>query len=230
MIEVDDRLVGRAVEDFQVADHRVAHGTGRVDRGVQQVVQHAPAIRLVVGQLAAHDLQLAVELGGLEADVLHGVGHQLDGGQDVLRRAVDVERGHLVGGVGVGGAAEGVDDPLDLLLAAPLGAAAADDVFQHVAQARAQVAALEGAAGVLHVAADRGHRRHVVLLDDDRQAVVQRGQGDVVPQGADAGIAWRGRLRRRRRRGFLFRRSRQEGKQEEKGDAADAENITHGNS
>ena len=88
--------------------------------------------------------------------------------------------GHVFGRVGVGGPAEAVDDPLDLLLAAMGGGAAGDRVFQHVAQAGAQLRALVGAAGVLHVAAHRGHRSHVVLLDHHRKAVLKLGEGQVV--------------------------------------------------
>ena len=93
-----------------------------------------------------------------------------------------------------------VDDLLDLLLGAVRGAAAGHDVLQHVAQAGPEVLALVGAAGVLHEAPHRGHRRHVVLLHDHRQPVGERGQRDVVGQAADAGVAGRFNLGRRLRR------------------------------
>ncbi len=101
----------------------------------------------------------------------------------------------VAGGVGVGGAAEGGDDLLDLLFAAVRGGAAGNDVLQDVAQSRAQVAALVRTAGILHVAADGGHRRGVVFLDDDRQAVIELGQRDVFRQPLLAGILRNGRLR-----------------------------------
>ena len=81
----------------QVADHGVAGGVDAVDRAVEHVEEHVAAIDLVVGQLAAHDLQLAGELGsGTKAACCIAVGQQLDGGQGVLGRAVDEERGHVV--------------------------------------------------------------------------------------------------------------------------------------
>ena len=94
------------VEHFEIADDRVAGGMRRVDRLLQQLPQHALAIDLAVGQLAPHDLQLAGELGRLERDVLHRVGHQLDGRHRVLGGAVDEERRHVGRGEGVGGPAE----------------------------------------------------------------------------------------------------------------------------
>ena len=71
------------------------------------------------------------------------------------------------------------------------GAAAGHDVLQHVAQAGPEVLALVGAAGVLDEAPHRGHRRHVVLLHDHRQPVGERGQGDVLGQPQQAGVAGR---------------------------------------
>ena len=95
-----------AIEHVEIADDRMPGGMRRVDRLLQQLPQHALAIDLAVGQFAAHDLQLAVELGRLELDVLHGVGHQLDGRHRVLGRAVDEEGRHVGRGEGVGGPAE----------------------------------------------------------------------------------------------------------------------------
>ena len=127
-----------AIEHVEVADDRVADGMGGVDRLLQQLPQHVLPIDLAVGQLAADDLQLALELGRLELDVLHRVGHQFDGRHRVLGGAIDEEGRHVGRGEGVGGPAEGVDDLLDLLFAAVRGAAAGHDVFQHVAQAGAR--------------------------------------------------------------------------------------------
>ena len=73
--------------------------------------------------------------------------------------------------------------------------AAGHDVLQHVAQPGAEVAAFEGAAGVLHVAADRGHGGRVVLLNDDCQAVIQRGERHVLGQVPHAGVLRHRRLR-----------------------------------
>ena len=162
-----------------------------VDRAVEHVRQHPAPVDLVVGQLPPHDAEFAGELVRLEADVLHRVGQQLDGGHHVLRRAVDVERRHVVGRVGVRGAAEIVDDPLDFLLRAAAGGASADDVLEHVAQSLRQMSALVGAAGVADETTNGRHGRGVVLLHDHRQAVVQRGEDDVVAQGADARVAGR---------------------------------------
>ena len=83
VVEVDDRLVRRAVEHLQVSDHRVPDRMDRVDRQVELVGQHVAAVVFVVGQLAADDLQLALELLRLEGDVLHRIGDQLDGGHRV---------------------------------------------------------------------------------------------------------------------------------------------------
>ena len=194
VIEVDDRLVRGAVEHLEISDHRMPGRMDRVDRQVQQVVHDVPPIDLVVGQFAANDFQLAGKLLGLESDVLHGIGRQLDGGHGVAGRAVDEEGRVVVGGVGIGHSAEAGDDLLDLLLAAVDRGAAGHDVFQHVAQPRAEVAAFEGAAGVLHVAADRGHGGRVVLLHDDRQAVIQRGQRHIFGQVPHAGVLRHRRL------------------------------------
>ena len=119
---------------------------------------------------------------------------QLDGGHGVAGRAVDEERRVVVGGIGIGHAAEAGDDLFDLLFAAVDRRAAGHDVLQHVAQPRAEVAAFEGAAGVLHVAADRGHGGRVVLLHDDRQAVIQRGERHVLGQVPHAGVLRHRRL------------------------------------
>ena len=166
-------------------------GMGRVDGLLQEIPQHVLAVDLVVGQLAADHLQLALELGRLERHVLHRVGHQLDGRHGVLGGAIDEE--------------DVMSFEVKALVAPPKvstifsisfslrcdGGAAGDDVFQHVAQAGPQVLALEGAAGVLDEAAHRGHRRRVVLLDDHRQAVGERGQGDLVGQVLHARVTKR---------------------------------------
>ena len=112
-------------------------------------------------------------------------------GHRVPRRAVDVVGRQVGGRVSVRGPAEAVDDLLDLFLGPLRGRSAGHDVLQHVAQAGAQVAALVGAAGVLHVAADRGHRGNVVLLDNDRQAVRKGGQGHGLGQTLDVGVGGR---------------------------------------
>ncbi len=234
VVKVDDRLVRRAIEDFEISDDRAVRGVDGVDRAVEHLVQHAAALDLVVGQLSPHDAEFAGELARLEADVLHRVGQQLDRGHHVLRRAVDVERRHVVARVGVRGAAEIVDDPLDFRFRAAGGGASADDVFEDVAQSRAEMAALVDAAGVLHEAANRRHRGNVVLLDDHRQAIVQHAQRDVVAQGADARVTGRrgggcdGRLGAI---GFHFagfgRRERNERPEKENGDAIRSENVSH---
>jgi hypothetical protein len=100
---------------------------------LEKVPQHALAVHLAVGQLAAHDPQLPIELVRVEGDVLHGVGHQVYRRVGLGRRAVD-EVGRQVGrGEGVRGSAEAVDDPRDLLLGAAPGGPARDDVLEHVA-------------------------------------------------------------------------------------------------
>jgi hypothetical protein len=126
--------------------------------------------------------------------VLHGVGHEIDGGHGFFGRAIDEKHGHVVGGKGVGRPAEGVDDFGDFFFGASKGGTAGRDVLQHVANTGAKILAFVNAAGVFHEAADRGHGRHVVFLHDDRQPVGKRGQGNFVWQAAKAGVFWNGRL------------------------------------
>ncbi len=57
VVEVDDRLVRGAIEDLEIADHRVPRWMDRVDRTVEKVGHHVPPVVFVVGQLAANDLQ-----------------------------------------------------------------------------------------------------------------------------------------------------------------------------
>ena len=82
---------------------------------------------------------------------------------------------------------------LDLLFRTPRGCCRRKRRVPARGSVRAEIAALQGAAGVLDVAAHGGHRRHVVLLHDDRQAVVQLGQGDALRQGGERCYTWRGR-------------------------------------
>ena len=198
-VEIDDRAVRGGTEHVEVADHRAARRVVRIDDLLQQRAQHPLAVHFAVGQLAADHLQLALELGRLEGDPLHRVGHQADRRQDVLCRAIDVVIGHVGRGGGVRHPAERSDDLFDFLFGVPRGGAARNDVLQHVAYAGPEVLSLVSAAGVLDEAAHGGHRRRVVLLDQYREPIVQDSHGRLGGQSLGARIDRRSGCRRGRR-------------------------------
>lgn len=180
-----DFVAAEGVEDVEVADDWMAIRMLAEGGGEERLAGDAVRVVVAHGELAADDLLLLDVFVGRERGVHHGVGEEVERGGDALRRDVDPVNGAVEGGVGIDVAAGGLD-ALGKLARAAGGRAFEKHVLEQMRDAGAEVAVLVDAAGFdpdLHAR----HGRAAVLLDDDAEAVRQRGGG-----GGDGGESERG--------------------------------------
>ena len=172
----------KRVEDVAVADDREAIRAARVS-GLEE-----PAARAATGVVVAHvhltadDVELLLQLVVGQRGVLHDVAEHVHGDARAGVRRVDVIHRAVEARVGVHVAAYVLHLAVNLPRR-PRGGAFEEHMFEHMAQARAEPAALVDAPR-LRPRLRGNDGRAAVLAQDDGQPVVERGDGGA---GRDGG-------------------------------------------
>ena len=171
LVESDHVRAIDALHDWQVADCGMADWVFGVDERLHGLVLHPLATRLAHFQLALDDFHFAKIFVFGNQRVLHTVGDQLNRQIRSTRRAIDEVRCHIGRRKGVCLAAHRIQQFLNLGFRPLGGRTECHKMFQHVADPRAQISALERAAGILHEASHGSDRCRMILLDEHGHAV-----------------------------------------------------------
>ena len=156
----------------------MSHGVDGIDQPLHRLVEDPATLILAHLQFALNHAHFAAVFLVAKEHVLHTISHQFNRGIHTFCRAVDVVLRDVVRGGSVGLPAQGVDDRLDISFRAFGVRAAGNQMFEHVADAHAQILALEGAAGVLDETTHRRYGRRMVFLHDGSQPAGQFGERD----------------------------------------------------